>query len=225
MPASCTSSAIRSSTSRAVAASSSPVGSSAIRSSGRGDRGREGDPLLLAAGQLARVRITARSQADAFEQLVRAGLPPRRRLTGEAELDADELARGQLAGEGAPVVLVGVAERARAEASRRPGAERRDVDVRHADRAGRGPVETGHDPEQRRLARAARAEDDAELAAVDRERETLEGGDAALPRGVDAEEILDVDEPAHSTASTRPGAGAVNARRVASRTSAVAAAT
>ena len=185
LPDSCTSSAISSSTSRGgrrVELAGRLDGDQELRPGG--DRRAERDPLLLAAGQLTRMRVTPGSEADAFEQLVRPGVTPRRRLAREAELDPDELARGQLAREGAPVMLVGVAEPAGAEASGRPATERPDVDAGDANRARRRAVETGHDPEQRRLAGAARAEDDAELAPLDRKAEALQRGDAPVRRGV-----------------------------------------
>ena len=39
------------------------------------ERGGERDPLLLAARELGRIRVAPVGEADAFEQLVRAGMP------------------------------------------------------------------------------------------------------------------------------------------------------
>ena len=189
------------------------------------ERRAERDPLLLAARELARMRVAAVAEADALEQLVGPRITRGAGLAGQPELDPDELARRQLARERAPVVLVGVADRARAEAGRRPAAERADVDAGDADRARRRPVEAGDDPQQRRLARAARPEDDAELALLDGQAQPLQRGDAAFRRGIDAEDVVDLDERAHSSTSARAGAGAENARRVASRISPPAAST
>src|SRR5215210_510911 len=162
-------------------------------------------------------------EADAREQLVGARLATVARLPREAELHAHEIAHGLLAGERPPVVLVGVADRPRAKCRGRSSAQRGHVHARDADGARRGPVEAGDDPEERRLPRAARPQDDADLAAPYPQRQALQGGDAALGGRVDAEDVADVDERRHSTASTRPGAGAWKARRVASRTRAAAA--
>ncbi len=196
------------------------VGDQQVRASCQ--RRTDRDPLLLASGKLTRVRVAPGAQADPREQLVGARLAPRARLAGEPELDADELPRGQLTGERTPVMLVGVADRARAEARRLPTPEHCDIRSRHGHGAGGRAVESRHDPQKRRLARAARPQDDAQLTLPHGHGQPLQRGDAALGRAVDAEEIPDLDERGHSIASTRPGVGAVNARRVTPRTSAAA---
>ncbi len=122
-------------------------------------------------------------------------------------------------------MLVGVADRARAEAAGLPRAEPGDVDAGDTDRPRRGPVESGDDPQQRRLPRAARPEDDAELAALHAERQALQRRDPAFGGRVDPEEVAQLDERGHSGTSARPGTGAENARRVAKSTSAAAART
>src|SRR5215210_1080886 len=162
-------------------------------------------------------------EADAREQLVGARLATVAGLPREPELHAHEIAHGLLARERPPVVLVGVADRPRAECRGRSSAQRGHVHARDADGARRGPVEAGDDPEERRLSGAARPQEDADLPAPYPQRQALQGGDAALGRRVHAEDVLEVDERRHSTASTRPGAGAWKARRVASRTRAAAA--
>ena len=143
-PSSRVSSAIRSSTSRAVAASSSPVGSSAIKQVRAAcERRTERDALLLSAGKLAGMCVAAVRQADTGQQLVRTGIAPGTRLAGEAELHADELARRQLACERAPVVLVGIADRARAKAAQ-PASDRA---WRHPfRRRSRSPLTAGRSP-------------------------------------------------------------------------------
>ena len=95
----------------ALASSSSPVGSSATEVAAVGERGTEGDPLLLAAGQLSRQRPGAVPQPDPLEQVVRAGQALLLSNALEPERHRDQLLRAQLAGERAPVVLVGIAER------------------------------------------------------------------------------------------------------------------
>ena len=169
--------------------------------------------------------VAAIPQADALEQLARPRVATFSGLAGEPELHADELARGQLSGERAPVVLVGIADRARAEAAGLPRPEPGDVDSGDAHRACGRLVEAGDDPQQRRLPRAARPEDDAELAALHGEGQALQRRDAALRRRVDAEDVAQLDERTHSNASALPGAGAENARLVARTTSTAAART
>ena len=183
------------------------------------ERSAERDALLLAAGELTRMRVAAAGQAHPGEQLVRARVAPGAWLPREAELHADELARRQLARERTPVMLVGVADRARAVAGSLPPSEHRNVRSGDGDGARGRTVEARHDPQQGRLARAARTEDDAELTLLNGHRQTLKRGNAALGRAVDAKEIPDLDECGHSIASTRPGTGSVNARRVTQSTS------
>ena len=57
------------------------------------ERSTERDALLLAARELAGMRVAAAGQADPRKQLVGTGVAPGTWLPGEAELDADELAR------------------------------------------------------------------------------------------------------------------------------------
>ena len=85
------------------------------------ERGAQRDALLLAAGELAGQRIALVGEADALEQTV-GGAPALGALDAEqVEAQRDELARGQLGRERALVVLVGVAERARAVVDERRG--------------------------------------------------------------------------------------------------------
>src|SRR6185295_12949520 len=116
------------------------------------ERRADRDALLLSARELTGMRIAAALQADPREELVRTRLAPRTGLAGEAELHADELACGQLAGQCSPVVLVGVADRARTEARRLPPPEHGDVRSRDGHRPGRRTIEARDDPQQRRLA-------------------------------------------------------------------------
>ena len=118
-----TSSASTSYTWSAVAASSSPVGSSARKTFGRCASAAQSatrccSPPESSAGRRSRVR----READPVEQLVGAPATFGTRQSAQPELDRDELPRGQLRRERAAVVLVGVAEQRRAvlrEAARR----------------------------------------------------------------------------------------------------------
>ena len=188
-----------------------------------GERRAERDPLLLAARELAGVRVGAIAQADPLEELVGSGEALLLRDALQAERDRDQLLGGQLAGKRAPVVLVGVAERRRAVVGEATLRERAELQARDADAAGARPLEAGEHPHQRRLARSARAEDDADLALLDVERQALQRGDAAVGSRVDAEQIAGLDQ-AHVPAScARAGPrSSRNARRVASATSAAA---
>jgi hypothetical protein len=190
------------------------------------ERRAEGDALLLPARELARKRVAAVRQPDALEELVRARVPVAGRRAGEAELEADELPRRELLRECAPVVLLRVAERARAVLGEPTAAQPAQVDAEGAGRPGGGSVEAGEDPEQRRLPRPARAEDDADLARAHVQRQTLERSHARSVAGVDAEDVPELERRAHAPASDArtAGTGARNARAVASATSAPASA-
>ena len=165
----------------AFCASSSPVGSSAMKSLGR----------CASAAQIA-TRCCCPPESSAGSASRRSSRPTRSSsasatLLAPGALDAeqreperDELARGELGCERARVVLVGVAERARAVLEQRAPAQRAQVVAEHADGARRGTIEPGEDAQQRALAGAARPEDDEELAFRDVERQALQG-DRAFP--------------------------------------------
>jgi hypothetical protein len=90
-------------------------------------------------------------------------------------------------------VLLDVPGRQRAvvgQAARGKAAELRTEDARGT--RGR-PLQPREHPQERRLARAARAEDDQELALLDVERQALQGGRVALRRRVHPEEIAYLD--------------------------------
>src|SRR4029079_3407325 len=131
---------------------------------------------------------------------------------------------GRAAGERPPVVLVGVADDSRTVAcdgGRRGGADIEPVDERES---GRRTLEARDDTDERRLARAARTEHDADLAPLDAERQPTERGDAAVLGRMDDEHVAQVDEGAHPSPPIRPGPrGSANARRVVHATSATAA--
>ena len=162
-----------------------------------------------------------RSQADAFEQLVGAGLPPRRRLAGEAELDADELARGQLAGEGAPVVLVGVAERASGSAAAQAPSDGTSTSATRTEPAeGRSKPATIRSSVDLPEPLGPRT-----TQSSPRSTASVRPWSAATPPSarVDAEEILDSTSRSFDRLHPAGRRSRERARRVASRTSAVAA--
>src|SRR5205814_10647903 len=109
----------------------------------------DGNSLLLAARELGGAGIALAGEPHAVEQLVRAPVARRCGLACETELDPDELARRQLGREGALVVLVGVADRARPVARDVARGELRQLGAEDADGAGRGPVEAREDAEER----------------------------------------------------------------------------
>src|SRR5207237_32287 len=78
-------------------------------------RGAHGDALLLAPRKLSWSRAAPVGEPDALEELVGACEPGRRRNAAQTERQRDELASGELGCERARVVLVGVADRRRAE--------------------------------------------------------------------------------------------------------------
>jgi hypothetical protein len=109
-------------------------------------------------------------------------------------------------------MLVGKAGRRRPVAAELAGGEPSEVAAVDVHRSGRGAVEAGEHAQERRLAGAARAEHDADLALGDVEREPLQRRNASVACGVDAEDIAQLDELLHDVSCR-------NARRVARATS------
>ena len=165
------------------------------------ERGAERDPLLLAARELVRVRAGPVFEPDLAEELGRPPALLARRLAGEREPERDELCGRQLGCERLPVALVRVTELPAPVAIEPAAAQAAQVDARDANPSRRGPVEPGEDPEQRRLAGAARSEHGDDLAFVHREAEPLERGGRPLVRGVDAEDVLDLDSGRHAASA------------------------
>ena len=145
---------------------------------------------------------TRSSSSSARRPRSSAGTPAR------PSVAATSSARRQLARERAPVVLVGVAGRRRAVAAELPCGEAAEVVAGNVHRAGRGALEAGEHAEQRRLARAARPEHDADLAVGDVEGEALQRGHAAVAAREDAEDVAQLDELAsHRLSRERPARG------------------
>ena len=145
-----------------VSGSRLPVGSSASSSSGRLTNARgDGDPLLLAAGQLVREPLRLALEADQFEHLgdhladVRARLADH--LEGEPDVALDGLVRQQ------PEVLEDAAEAAPVG---------RDLGPAHAVQVAAGDLDLAlgrlllpqQQPQEGRLAGAGRADEEDELA-------------------------------------------------------------
>ena len=80
----------------------------------------------------------------------------------------------------------------------RAGFQPRNVGAEHAHAPGRESLEAGDDAEERRLAGAARPEQDDDLTELHVERETLQRGCSAGRRVVDEERVADGDGGRHS---------------------------
>ena len=161
-------------------------------------RGAERDALLLASRELAREGVGTIEQPDPLQEL--AGSDQRRVgwNGGEPERQGDELRRGELTLERAPVVLVRIPEHVPAIPPELAGGRIRNVDTGNDERARRRPCEAGEDAHKGRLPGPARAEHDTDLALVDPQREPLQGGDSACGGRVDGEQFAGVDKRGHS---------------------------
>src|SRR5512133_1361597 len=156
------------------------------------------------------MRVGAVFETHATEQVERLRSTFRARLPGEAELERDELTRGQLRRERLNVVLVDVPSRLRPVGVEPATGQARKIGSEDADRTCRRPVEAGEQPQQGGLAGSTRSEHDDDLALLDAERQSLQRGRVSLRRRVDAEDVLDLDR-AHRNAlrvarETRPAA-------------------
>ena len=165
------------------------------------ERRADRDALLLAAGELGRPRVAAVAEADPREQLVGAveSLPALH--AGKRGLERDELPGAEVRVERAPVVLLDVAEHARAVPGPLPAALRGEVAAEHVEGPCRRPLEPGEQPKQRRLARAARTQDRRDLPLVERERQPLQRGRVPLRALVDVEHLAGLDRDAHRPSS------------------------
>ena len=141
---------------RAVELAGRLVGEEDLRPVSEG--GAERDALLLAARELGRMARALLCEADPLEQLVGPPQALARRGAAQAELQGDELARAQLGCERTRIVLIRVAEECRAVRRQAPRGQLAEVLAVHAHDAGRRTFEARQQPQQRRLAGAARAE-------------------------------------------------------------------
>ena len=162
----------------AFAASSSPVGSSAISRRGRCARARRARPVAARRRELGRMCVRPVGEADAFEELVRAAAVPRRR-SQQRRLRARRARARQLGCERARVVLVGVAEHAGAVLAEPASAQLAQVVAEHAHGARRRRVEPGEDPQERRSCRSRSARRRRPPRRPDAHRQPLQGDRAA----------------------------------------------
>ncbi len=127
-----------------------------------GERAGQGHALALAAGELRRVAVAEAGQLHEAEQLLDARLDLRLRPLADAQAERDVLEHRHVLERG--VVLEDEADVAALR--RRAGR----VDARDLDRARIRRLQAGHDPQQRALAAAARAEQRRERAVGDVDR-------------------------------------------------------
>ena len=122
--------------------------------------------------------VAAVTKADPLEQLVRAWSRSSSTPASPSWIPTSSRA---VSSPRAPASNAGRRSRSSANGSGpQPNHRGRHVGARDSDRAGRGPVEAGNDPEQGRLTGAARPEHDAELTLLDGQSQTLQRRDAAL---------------------------------------------
>src|SRR5207248_5572382 len=133
------------------------------------ERAREGDALLLAAGELARLALLHPGEADEAKDLGDAAAHVRPAHAAAPEAEADVLEDREMREErirledGVDVALVG----------RLAG----DGLLAEVDRAGVRLLEASDHPQRRRLATAGGAEEREEAAALDLQRDVVDGGD------------------------------------------------
>ena len=150
-----------------------------------GEGAGEGDPLLLAPRELARIVMAALRQPHGGQQLVGAS-----EGVGEAEqLDRQQhvLARGEVRQQ--LEALEDEADLLAAEQGEAVLRHRLDGGAVDQDLARGRAVEAGHQGEERRLAAPRGAEDGDELAGLDREIDMVEDRQLPAPRGEPAGEL------------------------------------
>src|SRR5581483_11235066 len=116
----------------------------------------------------------------------------------DPKLQRDGLQAGQVGRQEASVVLVEQPELPRAEGGRCAPRQPPDLDAVDARRPGRELLEACQDAEQRALARAARPEDDHDLARRDGQRHALQRDRAAGLGLEDAERVVGLDGRRHA---------------------------
>ena len=205
----------------AVAASSSPVGSSARKTRGRWASAAHSatrccSPPESSPGRRSRFAPRPTRSSSSSARRSRTVLA----LAAQPELQRDEPPCAQLGGERAGVVLVDIAEQVGAVVGEPARRQLADLLAEDADDPCRGLLDAGEDPQQRRLAGPARPEHGDDLSLVDGERETLQRGRVALGRRVDAEDVAHLDRAQTATSAARSGARPPS--RVAAATSAAA---
>ena len=133
----------------------------------RGERASKGHPLPLAARELCGIPVGVALQLDELEELVDTRADLLLRPLPDRQREADVVAHGHVLERG--VVLEDEADVAvlRGQAGRVLAGEEHPPRV--------GPFEAGDDPQQGRLAGAARAEQGGEGALGDLERDVVDG--------------------------------------------------
>ncbi len=131
-----------------------------------GERAGERHTLPLAARKLCRVAVGEAVELDEAQQLVDALGDLRLRPASDLEAERDVLAHGHVLERG--VVLEDEADAAIL------GLALRHVLALEAHRSGVRLLESGHDPQQRRLAAAGRAEERRQRAGLDLQRDVVE---------------------------------------------------
>ena len=153
------------------------------------ERARDGDALLLAAGELRRAVRRAVGEADALDDGVVPGAVDL--AAGELERQEDVLLcrqrRQQVEG------LEDEADVRATQLGQLRVVHLRDVLAGDVDGAGRRLVKTGEHVHERRLAGARGAHDRGELAARDVERDAAKGVDSRLARAVAARDVVGGD--------------------------------
>ncbi|KGD50982.1 hypothetical protein DP43_5013 [Burkholderia pseudomallei] len=137
------------------------------------ERARDADALLLAARQARRIRVAFRREPDEIEQRIDLARTLGLRHAGDLQRQPDVLRDG-LGGQQVEMLK----HHADPAPQRDEPAlvERADVDAVHAHRARRRPLEPVHEPQQRRLARAAAPDHAEHAAARDVERHFAQRG-------------------------------------------------
>ena len=130
-------------------------------------RARDGDALLLAAGELRRRALGERRHAHRGERVVRPGTVLRQRHVTVHQRQGDVLARRRARQQ--VEALEDEADAAIAQLGATVRVEAPHVDAVEQVGAGGGPIEAAEDVEQRRLAGARRPHDRHQLAGADGE--------------------------------------------------------
>ena len=148
------------------------------------DGSRDGDALLLAAGQVVRKAVGQVHEADPVKRL--QGGDPRRATTDPIELQRQRHILGRRQPGQQVEVLEHVADRPATEHRQAGAVERGDVDAGHQDVARRGPIETTHQRQEGGLAGAARPHDRHQLTLAHGQVGRSQGHHPGVPAAMDA---------------------------------------
>jgi hypothetical protein len=157
------------------------------------ERGADGDPLLLSTRKLAGAAQALVCETDALEELVGSLLSRRPLGARQSELKSDQVSGSQVRIEGTRVMLLDVAQEARAVLGEPTTPKLADVPAEDRDQARGRTVEPGKDAKQSRFARAARPENDKHFPLFDGEGEPLQRSRVSLGRRIDAKHVASLD--------------------------------